>query len=144
MVAISKEDEVQKISTSIFVTNFPEYARAKDLCNVCKQYGHVVDAFIPNRRSKASKRFGFVRFIKVFDVDRLVSNLCTLWIGNHDLHANVVRFQRPSISNNSKQTHQNGDPINKETSYAHAITGKAKLKEDCEPVMVLDEVCLNQ
>nr|GFB81999.1 nucleotide-binding alpha-beta plait domain-containing protein [Tanacetum cinerariifolium] len=68
MVAISKEDEVQKISKSIFVTNFPEYAKAKDLWNVCKQYGHVVDAFIP---------------------------------------------------------------------------GKAKSTEDCEPVMVLDEVCLN-
>ncbi|GJW64696.1 DIE2/ALG10 family protein [Tanacetum coccineum] len=53
MVAISKEEEVQKISTSIFVTNFPDHAKAKDLWNVCKQYGQVVDAFIPDRKSKA-------------------------------------------------------------------------------------------
>ncbi|GJY46578.1 RNA-directed DNA polymerase, eukaryota [Tanacetum coccineum] len=42
--------------------------------NACKQYGYVVDAFIPNRRSKAGKRFGFVHFIKVFDVERLLVN----------------------------------------------------------------------
>ncbi|GJZ94948.1 hypothetical protein Tco_0667151 [Tanacetum coccineum] len=35
----SKEDEVQKISTSVFVTNFPDQFNAKDLWNTCKQYG---------------------------------------------------------------------------------------------------------
>nr|GEY38688.1 RNA-directed DNA polymerase, eukaryota [Tanacetum cinerariifolium] len=60
----SKEDDVQKISTSVFVTNFPDGYGAKDLWNTCKLYGHVVDVFIPDRRTKAGKRFGFVRFIK--------------------------------------------------------------------------------
>nr|GFB82814.1 UvrD-like helicase, ATP-binding domain, P-loop containing nucleoside triphosphate hydrolase [Tanacetum cinerariifolium] len=49
----SKEDDVQKISTSVFVTNFPDQFNAKDLWNTCKQYGTVVDSYIPNRRSKA-------------------------------------------------------------------------------------------
>nr|GEX67369.1 RNA-directed DNA polymerase, eukaryota, reverse transcriptase zinc-binding domain protein [Tanacetum cinerariifolium] len=61
----SKEGDVQKISTSVFVTNFPDGYGAKDLWNTCKLYGHVVDVFIPDRRTKAGKRFGFVRFIKV-------------------------------------------------------------------------------
>ncbi|GKC66910.1 nucleotide-binding alpha-beta plait domain-containing protein [Tanacetum coccineum] len=52
----SKEDEVQKISTSVFVTNFPDQFNAKDLWNTCKQYGNVVDAYIPNRRSKAGSQ----------------------------------------------------------------------------------------
>nr|GEV43443.1 RNA-directed DNA polymerase, eukaryota [Tanacetum cinerariifolium] len=69
----SKEDEFNKISTSIFVTNFLDVFTAKELWNVCKQYGNVVDAYIPNRRSKAGKRFGFMRFIKVFDEERLVT-----------------------------------------------------------------------
>nr|GEV77471.1 RNA-directed DNA polymerase, eukaryota, reverse transcriptase zinc-binding domain protein [Tanacetum cinerariifolium] len=46
-------------------------AGAKELWNACKQCGHVVDAFIPDRRSKIGKRFGFVRFIKVFDAERV-------------------------------------------------------------------------
>ncbi|GJU99142.1 RNA-directed DNA polymerase, eukaryota [Tanacetum coccineum] len=35
----SKEDDVQQISTSVFVTNFPDQFSAKDLWNTCKQYG---------------------------------------------------------------------------------------------------------
>nr|GEZ97136.1 nucleotide-binding alpha-beta plait domain-containing protein [Tanacetum cinerariifolium]GEZ97143.1 nucleotide-binding alpha-beta plait domain-containing protein [Tanacetum cinerariifolium] len=44
----SKEDDAQKISTSVFVTNFPDGYGAKDLWNTCKLYGHVVDVFIPD------------------------------------------------------------------------------------------------
>ncbi|GKC32524.1 nucleotide-binding alpha-beta plait domain-containing protein, partial [Tanacetum coccineum] len=49
----SKEDELAKLSSSIFVMNFPDKFSAKELWTVCKQYGTVVDAFIPDRRSKA-------------------------------------------------------------------------------------------
>ncbi|GJS35283.1 hypothetical protein Tco_0533665 [Tanacetum coccineum] len=38
----SKEDDVSKISTSIFITNFPVTFSAKDLFNACKQYGHKI------------------------------------------------------------------------------------------------------
>nr|GEZ52569.1 ChaC-like family protein [Tanacetum cinerariifolium] len=99
------EEEVQKISTSIFVTNFLDYAKAKDLWNVCKQYDQVVDAFISDRKSKAGKRYGSVRFIRVYDVDRLVSNLCTLWMGSHHLHAHVARFMRPPAVKSGGYTH---------------------------------------
>ncbi|GJY24956.1 nucleotide-binding alpha-beta plait domain-containing protein, partial [Tanacetum coccineum] len=70
----SKEDDVSKISTSIFVTNFPESFTAKDLFHSCKVYGHVVDSFIPLKRSREGKRFGFVRFINVFNVERAPAN----------------------------------------------------------------------
>nr|GEV14197.1 RNA-directed DNA polymerase, eukaryota, reverse transcriptase zinc-binding domain protein [Tanacetum cinerariifolium] len=48
----SNEDDVQRISTSVYVTNFPDTVGAKDLWNACKQYGYVVDVFIPSKRSK--------------------------------------------------------------------------------------------
>nr|GEX42033.1 nucleotide-binding alpha-beta plait domain-containing protein [Tanacetum cinerariifolium] len=48
----TKEDEVSKISTSIFVSNFPDSFSSKDLFHACKQYGHVVDSFIPSKRAK--------------------------------------------------------------------------------------------
>nr|GEV37857.1 UvrD-like helicase, ATP-binding domain, P-loop containing nucleoside triphosphate hydrolase [Tanacetum cinerariifolium] len=44
----SKEDEVRKLSTSIFATNFSKKCSAKELWNACKQYGtsyaHVVNS----------------------------------------------------------------------------------------------------
>nr|GEY77596.1 DIE2/ALG10 family [Tanacetum cinerariifolium] len=157
MVAISKEEEVQKISTSIFVTNFLDHAKAKDLWNVCKQYGQVVDAFIPDRKSKAGKRYGFVRFIRVYDVDHLVSNLCTLWMGSHHLHVNVARFIRPPAVKSGGYTHQNGKYMPKKTkdnanngrridkmSYVNVVNGDTKSIEACEPALLLDESCLNQ
>ncbi|GJZ60775.1 RNA-directed DNA polymerase, eukaryota [Tanacetum coccineum] len=48
----SKEDQIQSISQSIFVTNFPDHVTARDLWKVCKDYGVVVDAFIPYKKSK--------------------------------------------------------------------------------------------
>nr|GEX20477.1 nucleotide-binding alpha-beta plait domain-containing protein [Tanacetum cinerariifolium] len=124
----SKEDEVVKISTSVFVANFLDSFGAKDLWNTCNQYGQVVDAYIPYRRSKAGKRFGFVRFIKVLDVDRLVDNLCTVWVGRHKLQANISRFQK--------------EPLKRHNSL-HNIDG-VKGDSDSSPVMVLDDSCLNE
>nr|GEX03702.1 RNA-directed DNA polymerase, eukaryota [Tanacetum cinerariifolium] len=54
----TKEDDVLKISTSIFVSNFPDSFSSKDLFHACKQYGHVVDSFITSKRAKdASEDF---------------------------------------------------------------------------------------
>ncbi|GKB07009.1 nucleotide-binding alpha-beta plait domain-containing protein [Tanacetum coccineum] len=53
----TKEDDMAKISTSVFITNFPESFSAKELFHSCKQYGHVVDSFIPTKRLKSGKRF---------------------------------------------------------------------------------------
>nr|GEW30285.1 DIE2/ALG10 family [Tanacetum cinerariifolium] len=153
-------DDVNKISTSIFVTNFHDQFYAKDLWRVCKQYRNVVDAFIPHGRSKVGKRFGFVRFIRVSDIDRLVNNLCTIWVDRWKLYANKVRFHRlplnkgkPHVTNievkdhvqttvNSfNTTHGNSMP------YINAVT-KGTLYQGNEyenkQALVLDDSCLNQ
>ncbi|GJW60963.1 RNA-directed DNA polymerase, eukaryota [Tanacetum coccineum] len=59
----SKIDQTSKISKSVFISNFPDDCSSRDLWKVCNGYGTVVDVFIPNKRSKAGKRFAFVRFI---------------------------------------------------------------------------------
>nr|GEX35624.1 peptidase C1A [Tanacetum cinerariifolium] len=76
----------------------PDSFKAKDLFHVCKQYGHVIDSFIPLKRTKEGKRFGFVRFINVFNVERLVSNLCTIWVDRLKLHANRAMFDRAPLN----------------------------------------------
>nr|GEW82847.1 nucleotide-binding alpha-beta plait domain-containing protein [Tanacetum cinerariifolium] len=90
----TKKDDVARISTSVYITNFPEATSAKELFQACNQYGHVVDSFIPNKKSKIGKRFGFVTFINVFSEERLISNLCTVWMDRFKIHANIARFQR--------------------------------------------------
>nr|GEV73123.1 RNA-directed DNA polymerase, eukaryota [Tanacetum cinerariifolium] len=112
----TKEDDVARISTSIYVTNFPESLSAKELFQSCKVYGHVVDSFIPTKRAKNSKRFGFVRFINVFNVERLVRNLCTVWNDRHKLHANIARFQRDVASGSNAGVKMAGGFRDKKTN----------------------------
>ncbi|GKC12731.1 RNA-directed DNA polymerase, eukaryota [Tanacetum coccineum] len=128
----SKEDDVQRISTSVFITNFPDQSSAKDLWNACKQYGYVVDAFIPNRRSKTGKRFGFVRFIKVFDVECLVSNLCTVWIGKNRIHAKSnIQFSQYGVKRNSLNEDKKDSGQNENSnSYVHAIKGRSHVNRE--------------
>nr|GEV01437.1 nucleotide-binding alpha-beta plait domain-containing protein [Tanacetum cinerariifolium] len=147
----SKEDDVQKISTSVFVTNFRDGYGAKDLWSTCKLYGHVVDVFIPDRRTKAGKKFGFVRFIKVLDIDRLINNLCTVCVGRNKIHANVAKFQREPLhkqSNkvNKKRTNNvNHGAKGMTNSYAHVVKRNQVQNvgmEEC-PNIVLYGTCLN-
>nr|GEY88845.1 nucleotide-binding alpha-beta plait domain-containing protein [Tanacetum cinerariifolium] len=155
----SKEDDVSRISTSIYVSNFPESFSAKDLFHSCKQYGHVVDNFIPFKRSKDGKRFGFVCFINVFNVERLVSNLCTIWVDRSKFHANIARFHRAPLNNNKVTTEQKfgynrninnvrakeGVTTGSSKSYVHAVKVKnmfGALECDFMPSIVLDDECL--
>nr|GEU58001.1 RNA-directed DNA polymerase, eukaryota, nucleotide-binding alpha-beta plait domain protein [Tanacetum cinerariifolium] len=154
----SKEDDVHHISTSLFVTNFPDQTTSKELWRNCKQYGNVIDVFIPNRMSKSGKRFGFVRFIKTSDVDRLVNNLRTIWIDRFKLHPNIARFHRPLMKsgnthpNNAKEKassgvfQKNAGVQGQSNSYLQAFKSgphSQLVVEDSMPAMVLDDSCFN-
>ncbi|GJU21901.1 hypothetical protein Tco_1155243 [Tanacetum coccineum] len=100
---------------------------------------------------------GFVLY-KVFDVERLVGNLCTVWIGRHRIHANAARFHRPKGSTSSHQpamkgkirdssignTKDNGhrDDV---SSYANVVKNQSQGngENDSKPVLVLDDSCVN-
>ncbi|PWA50327.1 hypothetical protein CTI12_AA474700 [Artemisia annua] len=138
----SNADHTRLISKSIFVTNFPDNTSAKDLWKLCQDYGTVVDVYIPNRKSKAGKRFACVRFIKVENIDRLVGNLCTLWIGRMHLHANVVRFERPPIQASGSAS--SARPIHSgASSFATVLKGnKTPVNASEAPAMVIDDSCV--
>nr|GEX57073.1 RNA-directed DNA polymerase, eukaryota, reverse transcriptase zinc-binding domain protein [Tanacetum cinerariifolium] len=155
----SKEDDVSRISMSIFVTNFPDSFSAKDLFHSCKQYAHVVDTFIPSKRSKAGKRFGFVRFINVFNVERLVNNLCTIWVDRFKFHANIARFHRAHLNGNKFQEKKDvginrsgTNVLSKDVgvtgtykSYVHVVKDNnmsGTMECDSIPAIVLDDECL--
>nr|GEV08213.1 nucleotide-binding alpha-beta plait domain-containing protein [Tanacetum cinerariifolium] len=113
--------------------------------------GLMTNVFIPDRRTKAGKTFGFVRFIKVLDIDCLINNLCTIWVGRNKIHANVVRFQKEPLHKQSNKVNNKGtNNVNHgakgmTNSYAHMVKVNQVQNvgiEDC-PNLVLDETCLN-
>nr|GEZ38009.1 RNA-directed DNA polymerase, eukaryota, nucleotide-binding alpha-beta plait domain protein [Tanacetum cinerariifolium] len=136
----SNADLTRTISKSIFVTNFLDNTTSADLWKICQTYRVMVDVYIPNRRSKVGKRFAFVRFIKVTNVERLVSNLCTLWIGRMHLHANVVRFERTPFQQSQPPPPTRPGKI--APSFVSAVKGILPTPVLSPPAMVLDDSCM--
>nr|GEX93135.1 hypothetical protein [Tanacetum cinerariifolium] len=148
----SKADQTVRIATSVFVSNFLEGYAAKDLWKVCNDYGTVVDVFIPIKKSKVGKRFTFVRFIKVINLDRLIANLNTIWIGRFHLFANRIRFERPKKPNLSP--HNNAAAASsyprgvdqakgqfQTGSYVNVVNGLSLVGPSAS-VLVLDDSCV--
>nr|GFB10443.1 hypothetical protein [Tanacetum cinerariifolium] len=95
----------------------------------------------------------------VLDVNRLVNNLCTVWVGRHKLQANIHRFQREPLKRhnslhnidgvkrgNSGDTYNSNGVKGAANSYARIVKGSqnSKMESDSSPVMVLDDFCLNE
>ncbi|GKF82502.1 RNA-directed DNA polymerase, eukaryota, partial [Tanacetum coccineum] len=122
----------------------------------CNEYGTMVDVYIPYKKSKAGKHFAFVRFIKVENLDRLVANLCTIWIGSYHLHANIVRYQRERKTSDTPTFKRNvgksSDPFkrnvgNSSGSFAYVFkSGKPNIVslEQEVPSLVLDDLCFSE
>ncbi|GKE72878.1 nucleotide-binding alpha-beta plait domain-containing protein, partial [Tanacetum coccineum] len=155
----TKDDDVAKISTLVFITNFSESCSEKELFQSCKQFGHVVDTFIPTKRSKNGRRFGFVHFINVFNEERLMNNLCTVLIDHFKLHANIARFHRPPLkeknvipkkdcggkSSNSYVFKEHSGFNKGGNSYVHVVKGQNKSgirESEVPPALVLNDECL--
>nr|GEY85284.1 hypothetical protein [Tanacetum cinerariifolium] len=138
----SKEDDVAKISTTVYVTNFPESISAKELFHSCKVYGHVVDSFIPIKRAKNGKIFGFVRFINVFSEEILVNNLDAKDENKgagESMNAKNNSFSNDHVLPKGTGIYEGGN------SYAKVLKGdRLTGDEDVvkSPIVVLDDVCL--
>nr|GEY82327.1 RNA-directed DNA polymerase, eukaryota [Tanacetum cinerariifolium] len=104
--------EVEKIASSFYIMNFPDYVDAKRLWVECQSYERIVDAFIENKRSKAGKRLRFVRFLGVKNEEQLARSLASIWIGSHHLFVSIARFNRQE--KNEAFSRNNGD---KTTNY---------------------------
>lgn len=123
---------LNRMSMSFYITNFPHKITSKEIYNRCMEFGVVSDAFVSNRLSKAGKRFGFVRFIKVGNADKLLNDLRSIWFGNFKLFADIEKYGRKihKAENSAKQdvdVNENKTPPVKVTSqngksYAEALS----------------------
>ncbi|XP_058776480.1 uncharacterized protein LOC131650787 [Vicia villosa] len=82
-------------TTTFFFTSFPDKLGAKDLVRVFGDYGRVDEVVILARRNKQGRKFGFVRFFEVSDVDMLALKLDKIFLGKQNLFVNLPRYHRP-------------------------------------------------
>ncbi|MCI42072.1 RNA recognition motif, partial [Trifolium medium] len=60
---------LDKVTTSFFVTNFPDDASTEDLWKLFVKYGRVGEVYIPKKLDIRGRRFGFVKFKEVKEVE---------------------------------------------------------------------------
>ncbi|KAL4591997.1 hypothetical protein LXL04_004975 [Taraxacum kok-saghyz] len=105
----SNQEQLENVTTSIYVANFPSHLTVKELWRICGAYGVVVDVFIGRSKNKQGQMFAFVRFIKVSNVTTLVQDLSNICIGTMRLHANVPKHPRKAV------TRQTRKPVTRQT-----------------------------
>ncbi|GKV29207.1 hypothetical protein SLEP1_g38153 [Rubroshorea leprosula] len=100
-------------ASTFFFYNFPEELEAKFLWNSFQMYGKVVDVYIPSKRDKRGKRYGFVRLTGVKNEIQMERRLNEIWIGSYKM--------RVKIANDRQRK-----PASPRKSYAQAVKGQGK------------------
>jgi len=83
-------------SISFYFSNLPDYTKKTELCKVFDACGKVKDVFIPSKRNKEGKRFGFVRFFDEGSSEGLLLKLQQIQVHSAKLKVNLSRFERDS------------------------------------------------
>ncbi|GJT51438.1 hypothetical protein Tco_0977595 [Tanacetum coccineum] len=95
-------------------------------------------------RDQSRERFAFCSFLMFLNLDRLIENLKTIWIGRFHLSANTARFERPKASTFQKEKPV---PSGNVTGFKQPIVqNQGRPKESyssiLKPSLVLDDSCL--
>ncbi|GLU09811.1 hypothetical protein SLE2022_266510 [Rubroshorea leprosula] len=88
---------------TFFFYNFPEMLTEKNLWYRFQRCGKVVDVFVPKKRDKWGKRFGFVRMVGVQNEYQMERKLNEIWFGRYKLRVNIANTPRKKISGLGKE-----------------------------------------
>lgn len=83
-----------KTTTPFFFAHFPDSLNNSDLRKLFERFGRVGDVFVPRKRDKRGRRFGFVKFKEVENETELGRRLEKVRWGDVKLKVNRVRFGR--------------------------------------------------
>nr|GEW88148.1 RNA-directed DNA polymerase, eukaryota [Tanacetum cinerariifolium] len=131
-----------------------ESVAAPDIC--CRRKKHRCGA--QKAAATAAEHLVLLEFIKVINLDRLIENLNTIWIGRFHLFANPVRFERPkkpniSPHNNAAATFRYSRGVDQAKgqfqtgSYVNVVNGSSLVgvhgpSISSASVLVLDDSCV--
>jgi len=115
---VAVENETRKFVTFYF-TNFPECASQWFLRKGFEVCGILDDVFVAPRCNARGQAYGFVRFLQVKDVDKMVQALNNVWFGDFQIWAKVAKFQR----NKSEAVKKSGDVVSKGCGKAQVGEG---------------------
>lgn len=83
-----------RIGINFFFTNFTEEWTRESMWKYFLRFGTVIDIFIPSKRSKWGKMFGFMKFKDVSDVEILLNKIRSVAVGADWLFIQEAKFRR--------------------------------------------------
>ncbi|GKA17937.1 RNA-directed DNA polymerase, eukaryota [Tanacetum coccineum] len=148
---------LQDVTATVFITNFPTSLGSKDLWQHCDKHGTVADVYIARKLSKIGRRFAFVRFLKVKNKESLIIDLNKIWIGSYHLFAAMARFDKkpnttsktipkPSTNQPNNQTKPSSSSAhtNPNRSYVNALNRNSSHNFALHPKTILKSVTLDE
>ncbi|KAL4583746.1 hypothetical protein LXL04_008329 [Taraxacum kok-saghyz] len=87
-------DDVSRLATTFFVSGFPGHWCSRDLWLATEKCGLLVDAFVPRRKDSFGAPYGFIRFVKVYNMKGLLEKLNNLIFEGFRMKVNVAKFPR--------------------------------------------------
>ncbi|PNX56437.1 hypothetical protein L195_g058205, partial [Trifolium pratense] len=82
--------------TTFYFTNFPDYLTVQDLWDRFAGIWRVDEVYIPQKLDRRGKRFGFVRFWEVQNVEGILRKLEDTWFETYKIRANLAMHLRDS------------------------------------------------
>src|SRR4051812_47829750 len=72
-----RNEEIRKAGkqSTFYFTEFDDKWKAKDVYEVFKRMGEIIEVFIPRNRDKRGRRFGFARFLNIKDDELMGTKL---------------------------------------------------------------------
>ena len=93
-------------TVSFFFACFPEKANNSDMKRLFGGCGHVEEVFDPQKLDRWGRKFGFVKFREVGDLEDLESRLEEVWLWKIRLKVNRARFGRDDQKEVGKRTNR--------------------------------------
>ena len=90
----SNEEELRRLVTTFYVANLPEGWNSSRLWREFAGIGRLVDAFIPRKKDASGNSFGFVRLLKVSDLNGVLKSMNELVCDGKRIRVNVARHER--------------------------------------------------
>ncbi|GKU93949.1 hypothetical protein SLEP1_g7498 [Rubroshorea leprosula] len=135
-------------ATTYFFYDFPVNYSAKDLWHRFWSFGKVADVYIPERRDRRGRRFGFVRMSEVSDAEGMERKLNQIWLGSYRLKVKLagnMKSGREGMSRGRQQQQTTAKWFRRDRkvspglTYAQIVAGKLKASDEGESLHHVEE-----
>ncbi|CAH1452378.1 unnamed protein product [Lactuca virosa] len=98
-----------KVITSYYVTNIPDGTCRYTLKEAFKNFGNIIDVYIPGRKDKGGAYFGFVKFCGVKNAEELERSMQRVKCGHNILKVNISKYRKQNHSNKAPEMDRERD-----------------------------------